>query len=362
MASVKEEQFQEPDRYPGTLHPREQSILIGHEHAEQAVIESLKQKRFHHAWLISGKEGVGKATFAYRIARYLLDVPLKDLQNTYSLEVTPESFAARQVEALSHPNLCVLRRGQSQDGKVSSIISVEAARKALSLFESTAVGEHYRICIVDSADDLNIASANALLKMIEEPPPNSLFLLISHAPHRLLPTIRSRCRKLAFKPLSTTEMRDVILSLGEPWISTEPEKMEQAIHNGEGSVKLTLSMLEAGNLALVQSVEKILSSLPSKDDRAILALAETLSRRDNENQTNLVFDTLQLWLSHKISELVTRPEKQQFLLSNCVSLGESIEKAVQDIQTATLYNLDRRPVFLNLFDELANTIKKNSVP
>src|SRR5215218_5689443 len=204
-----------PDVFPGARHPREQSALFGHRDGEGAFVEGLRSGRLHHAWLIGGPQGIGKATLAYRVARAVLD-PLKSRDpGLQSLDVSKDSAASRQVAALSHPNLAVLRRAPATDKKAaSSTIPVDAVRRALSMFGSTAADGGYRVCIVDSAEDLTISSANALLKVIEEPPPRSLFLIVSHAPQRVLPTIRSRCRRLLLRPLEDMDIKAAIATLG----------------------------------------------------------------------------------------------------------------------------------------------------
>src|SRR3712207_3881883 len=162
----------EPDALPGVPHPREQFNLFGHEEAERAFLDGWAAGRLHHAWLIGGPQGIGKATLAYRIARFLLAGNEGMPARPDTLAIPAGHPAARQVMALSHPNLSVLRRAPATDKKgPSATIPVDAVRRALAMFGSTAADGGYRVCIVDSAEDLTISSANALLKVIEEPPP-----------------------------------------------------------------------------------------------------------------------------------------------------------------------------------------------
>src|SRR3712207_5616415 len=215
----------EPDHLPGTPHPRERSVFIGHADAEAAFLAGVRSQRLHHAWLIGGPFGIGKATLAYRVARFLLAHGGTAAHAT-SLDLPAGHPVARQVAAQSHPGLAVIRRGLRKDGKgYSAEIAVEHVRRALDMFSSTAGQGGYRVCIVDAADDLNASSANALLKVIEEPPPRSVFLVVSHAPQRLLPTIRSRCRKLQLRPLSEPDLGSVIRSLGPPFADTEEAEL-----------------------------------------------------------------------------------------------------------------------------------------
>src|SRR5215212_10293346 len=249
----------EPDRFDAAPHPRERFALFGHEEAEAAFLQAIREGRLHHAWLIGGPEGIGKATLAYRVARYLLSLGPGSRGREPSLGVDPKAVAARQVAALSHPNLAVLRRTPGSDKKgPSATISVETVRRALDLFGSTAADGGYRVCIVDSAEDLTIASANALLKVIEEPPPRSVFLIVSHAPQRVLATIRSRCRRLLLRPLDAHDIRSVIDSLGTPFADASGDLLDRAIELGEGSVRRTLEMLDEDKVSFVASINTTL--------------------------------------------------------------------------------------------------------
>jgi DNA polymerase-3 subunit delta' len=272
-----------------------------------------------------------------------------------SLDVDPASPAARQVAALSHPNLAVLRRTPGTDKKgPSATIPVEAVRRALSVFGSTAANGGYRVCIVDSAEDLTIASANALLKVIEEPPPRSLFLIVSHAPQRVLPTIRSRCRRLLLRPLDDGPIRSVLGTLGAPWTGASGDLVEQALRLGEGSVRKTLEMLDTDKVAFIERITASLESLPRTDPKAVLALAETLARRDAEETYGLALDTVHRWVSGKLHE------KAALGAARLAPLVEVCEKAASSAREVDIYNLDRRPLILALFDDLAEAVRRTA--
>src|SRR3954470_15143989 len=179
-------------------HPRRVYELQGQAGAETAFEAARARGRLHHAWLLTGPEGVGKATFAYRAARRLLGA---QADPTYGiLGVDPQHPVARQVAARSHPDILVLER-EGPDGKARRVIPVDEARRLAEFFSKSPASAPHRVAIVDAADDLNPNAANAILKTLEEPPPRGVLLMVSHAPGRLLPTIRSRCRRLAFQPL-----------------------------------------------------------------------------------------------------------------------------------------------------------------
>lgn len=196
----------EPDRQPGCPHPRETYSFVGHAPQERALADALGGRRMHHAWLIAGPKGLGKATLAYRFARAALgSTPV----GPRPLDVDPQSGASRQIAAQAHPDLFVLKRGLNDRGKPRREISVDEARE-LGRFFSLAPSEGgMRVAIIDAVDDLNRNAANAILKTLEEPPAHSVLLLICHAPGAALATIRSRCRTLALRALADEEIAEL---------------------------------------------------------------------------------------------------------------------------------------------------------
>ncbi|MCG7393840.1 DNA polymerase III subunit delta' [Microvirga sp. ACRRW] len=345
----------EPDQLDGAPHPRNQFAFFGHREGEGAFIEGLRSGRLHHAWLIGGPQGIGKATLAYRLARAVLDPRKANDPALASLDVSPEAQVARQVSALSHPNLSILRRAPATDKKAASTtIPVDAVRKALNMFGSTAADGGYRVCIVDSAEDLTISSANALLKVIEEPPPRSLFLIVSHAPQRVLPTIRSRCRRLLLRPLDNDQIKGAIRSLGEPWADVPSDLLDQALPYGEGSVRRTLELLDADKVAFIEQVTRLLEGLPRADTKQIYALAEALSKRDAEDSYELALETIERWVSAKLHERAGAGAER---LAPLVEVCEKIARTAREID---VFNLDRRPFILTLFDDLADAVRRTA--
>jgi DNA polymerase-3 subunit delta' len=176
-------------------HARDRFDLVPDAAAEAAFVDAFDKGRLHHAWLLCGVEGSGKATFAWRAARRLLGAapdPSRGLLGT-----RPDDPVARLVTAQSHPDLLVLERAV-EGGKTRKSISVDQARELPEFFSKSPSQARYRVAIIDAADDLNLNAANALLKVLEEPPERGVLFLVTHAPGRLLATIRSRCRRLAF--------------------------------------------------------------------------------------------------------------------------------------------------------------------
>jgi DNA polymerase-3 subunit delta' len=257
--------------------------------------------------------------------------------------------------ALSHPNLAVLRRAPATDKKAASAtIPVDAVRRALSVFGSTAADGGYRICIVDSAEDLTIASANALLKVIEEPPPRSLFLIVSHAPQRLLPTIRSRCRRLLLRPLGEADLRRAVASVGAPWSDASPELLDRAIELGEGSVRRTLEMMDEDKVAFVGTLNHALDALPAVESKKVLALAESLNRRDAAEDYELALDTVERWVARRLDR------NAALGASRLAPLVEVCDKLARQAREIDIYNLDRRPLVITLFDDLADAVRRTA--
>ena len=176
-------------------HPRAVFAYESGGAMEQAFLDALERGRLHHAWLLAGPEGIGKATFAYRVARRLLGATAEPALGL--LGSKPDDPVCRQIMARAHPDLLVLQR-DAEDGKTRKGIPVDDARALPEFFAKTPAAGAYRVAIIDAADDLNANAANAVLKTLEEPPERGVLLLISHAPGSLLPTLRSRCRRLRF--------------------------------------------------------------------------------------------------------------------------------------------------------------------
>src|SRR5882757_9891297 len=250
--------------------PRETAELFGHREAETALLAAYRSGRIPHAWLIGGPQGIGKATLAYRMARFVLahGQPLApSAQRAENLAIDPNHPVARQVAASSHGGLLTLERTANDRGVMRTVITVDETRETISFFGSTAAAEGWRVCIVDTVDELNPNAANALLKILEEPPQQSLFLLVSHAPSRVLPTILSRCRKLLLRPLATSDVVRAA-SAATDSAADEPALIEAAAAS-EGSVGRTLSLLGGDALKLQQRTAALLATLPQVDPREL---------------------------------------------------------------------------------------------
>ena len=291
----------EPDRVEGAPHPRETARLIGQSAAEAAFLEALNTHRMHHAWLITGPRGVGKATLAWQIARVLLTEELDDggmfapaPTLRHDLSVDPENPVIRRIAAGSEARLLALRRPYDEKTeKLKQDITVDEVRRVKGLFQMSATDGGRRVVIVDSADEMNPNAANALLKLLEEPPANAVLLLISHQPSRLLPTIRSRCRELRCTTLDAAGME---LALAAAGAEAGPDSAALAELSG-GSVGEAIRLTNLEGLKIYDRMIALFSDLPQLDRPRALALAESAVGRANEPRFDMMLRLMDLFLA-----------------------------------------------------------------
>jgi DNA polymerase III subunit delta' len=213
-------------------------VIVGQDKAVDAFSSAWRSGRLHHAWLLAGPKGVGKASFAKAAATRVLAEAAGSAVELPGLDTPADNPMARLVAAGSHPDFRLLERLERPTGGLARNISVDQVRSLGNLLAVTPSMSPWRVIVIDAADDLEASAANALLKMLEEPPANSLFFLVSHAPGRLLPTIRSRCRRLDFGRLDD----DAMTSLLSHYISNE--KPAQLIEFAHGSIGRALAIAE----------------------------------------------------------------------------------------------------------------------
>ncbi len=331
-------------------HPRATFAFFGHAEAEQKLLADYKSGRIAHAWLIGGPAGIGKATLAYRVARFALmhpDPAGAAVQRATSLAVPPASPTARRIAGRAHPDLLVLERGYSDTGTLRSVITVDDVRRTVGFFGSTAGEGGWRVCIVDAADELQYPQgSNALLKVLEEPPPRSLFLVVSHAPGRLLPTIRSRCRRLTLRPLDQADVvKAATAALGE---AADEAVLRQAAAAADGSVARAIALSGGPQLALREKVIDLLERLPAADPRALHALGDSLER-GGDDLYDIFIETARNWLSARLD----RGGKARSL-ARAADAWERLDRAARDPET---YNLERKPLVFNVFGLLAEAAR-----
>lgn len=266
-------------------HPRESGALQGVEVLEQAFLDAWSRGRLHHAWLLTGPEGVGKASFAYRASRRLLGAVPDPTRGP--LGAAWDDPVARLVAAQAHPDLAVLER-EVVKGKLKQSIGIDAARDLPAFFSQTPSMAPYRVAIIDTADDLTESAENGLLKTLEEPPARGVLFLVSHAPGALLPTIRSRCRRLAFPPWSEA----AVAAFVHERTGVAQDVARRAARLSAGAPGRALSALSDGALELDAAAEDLVRALPRVDLAAISALTDRFRGAEGLDRFLSFFDRL----------------------------------------------------------------------
>ncbi|MEY8830382.1 DNA polymerase III subunit delta' [Sedimentitalea sp. XS_ASV28] len=275
-----------PDQVPGAPHPRECPRLIGQDTAQATFLDAFAAGRLHHGWLLTGPRGIGKATLAWRIARFLLATPDVNSGGLFdappppdTLDIDPEHPVARRILAGADPGLAAITRSiNEKTDRMRSEIVVDDIRKLNRFFGLSAADGGRRVVIVDTADEMNVSAANALLKMLEEPPARTTLLLISHQPSALLPTIRSRCRTLRLAPLGPPDMQVALAQAGAD-IPAGSDQATRLAALASGSVGEALRIVTHDGLGLYAELFVILDSLPRLDRQRALALADLAAQR-----------------------------------------------------------------------------------
>ena len=288
----------EPDRVTGAPHPRETTTLIGHRVAEQTFLDVFNGGKLHHGWMITGPLGLGKATLAWKIARFLLATPEPDggmfaPPAPQTLDISPDHPVSHRLLALSEPRLFLLRRAWDDTArKLKSMIGVDEVRRMKSYFALSAADGGRRVAIIDAVDEMNTAAANALLKLLEEPPANVTLLLISHQPSKLLPTIRSRCRELRLSPLSAQDMATALAVTDDA-----PDDPVPLAELSGGSVGEAIRILNLDGLKLYAALIALFATLPRLDRTRAAAMAEMGAGRGNEEKFDLIMMLIDLFLA-----------------------------------------------------------------
>ncbi len=356
MSAASAEPEDEADRLPGTPHPRHATGLVGHAGAERDLLDAYRAGRLPHAIILGGPMGVGKATLAWRLAKFILDNPIPTTaraREARDLSSPAASRVAAQVASLSHPDIALLRRETNDKTKrFYTEIRADDVRRVIQLFQRAPGAGGWRVCVVDSAEDLNRSSANALLKLIEEPPPASLFLMVAHRPGLILPTIRSRARLIRLQALGPSEIETVTRMLGPPW-SEQPAADIARASEAAGSLHGALRLIGARGLDLDALVRGLLQRLPEVDWRAVHRLADQTTGRDGEAGFDIALAAIQDWLALRVRDGSSAGVPARRL----APYAEAWDKVSANARETDALNLDKRPLLLSIFADLATAAR-----
>jgi DNA polymerase-3 subunit delta' len=341
----------ESDRFGAAPHPRDTHVLFGHESAEAEFLDAWSAGRLPHAWILGGPQGIGKATLAWRMARFVAahpDSSALPAPQAKNLGIDPSHPVARKLSALSFGDLALLRREWNEKTKKHATrIGVDEVRRAIHIFEQAAGEGGWRMVIVDSADDLNLNSANALLKMIEEPPPRSLFLIVAHQPGRILPTITSRCRRLILHGLTPAQTEAAArAALDAADMKVDSGAFARACARANGSAREALRLLSESDAAFDGLVDRGLAQLPKIDWKIAHKLGDATSGRDGATQFDAFLNAVFAWLGHALRRNLQSPAQAH----PYAMAWEALERDARDLQ---IFNLDKRAFVLLVFSTLA---------
>lgn len=350
---MKEEEELDPRETPD--HPRHQYQLVGQDQAEQKLLDAYKSGRFHHAWLLCGPQGIGKATLAYRIARFVLshaDHQSGDVGSTLNLNIDKSTPVAHRIAARAHSDLFVLQRELNKTTKkLRPAIAVDDARKLGHFFTMTAGEGGWRICIIDAADDLNPSAANAILKILEEPPKRCLFIITSHAPGRLLPTIRSRCLRLDLNPLTNAEVEQVVADkLQDQNLSAE--ELAAVISLGHGSPGKVMQLVTSPGARQFLRFQQAVAAPQGFSPSIRISIAEEFQKRGAEIEFNIFADLLGTWIGRNamIAAEQSMPTRANALATCHSEFSDSIART-------NALNLDRRQTLMMAFDKIEKILR-----
>jgi DNA polymerase III subunit delta' len=351
------------DSLDGWPNPESQPAWLGDPAAEATLLDAYRSGRMHHAWLIGGPKGIGKATLAYRFARFAFahpDLRSAEVAAASDLAVDEDAPAFHRVANRAHPNLLALERPYREDRKrFLTELPVDQIRRTVGFFGSTSGERGWRIAIVDPADEMNASAANALLKALEEPPVRSLFFIICHAPGRLIPTIRSRCRRLDLAPPSTEVIARVIRDNNpDDFPDTD---IELAAALAGGSLRRAILLLQDGGIAAYRQFIRFAATLPAADVGAMHALADGVVRRNADDAYDSFLDILRGWLGRRVRrEGEPGGAAGSSALLDAVPLArwsEVWEKVNDSAAEAEELNLDRKQVVLSALMSLTNAAR-----
>ncbi|MCO5065916.1 MAG: DNA polymerase III subunit delta' [Rhizobiaceae bacterium] len=336
------------DTLSGIPEPSETANLVGHVEAQHMLLAAQRAGRLPHAILLAGPQGIGKATFAFAFARHLLS-PAAPPDNGLFNTVGPETPLFRQIASGAHPAVLHLTRPANDRTKgFKTVLSVDEIRRIGRFLSLTSGDGSWRIVIVDPADDMRAAAANALLKNLEEPPARTIFILIAHSPGALLPTIRSRCQVLRLSPLDDGALRQVLGNVGE--LPDEEPVRAALVARAGGSARSAIVLQQYGGVEIATALDRLATG--PTDIAASHRLADAVSGRDNAIQLDVFNERALELLAGAASDAAQAGDT-----GRAKKLSDAWHLARIAISETATYNLDQKQHALTMISRLNNVLR-----
>jgi len=333
-----------PDALDGVSPPERAPSLVGHSAVHDSLKAQLAAKRLPGAFLLHGPQGIGKATLAFTFAADVLTATGDE----------PEDRVKAQIEAGAHPNVLTLRIALNDSGKFYTVIRVEDVRHLRDWLHQTRGRAGYRVCIIDSIDDCNPSAANALLKILEEPPAETVFILVSHRPGALLPTIRSRCQAQALRPLSRAEVHQIVSA---QMIDADPAQIDRAVDLSAGNPRRAFEALVLDELEALETLERWLADPLGHATGTHLDLAESLAKTGGP-ELQFARDLIVAWMAEEARTAAAGGAATRNRLASATELWDKAHDLFAD---ADIYNLDMRQTLVSIFDTLKQHVERHAV-
>ncbi len=367
-----------------TLLPRNTHDLSGHEGAEQLFLDAFNAEKIHHAWMITGPKGIGKATLSYKMARFLLNNPPDDESGpglfgdvlekvaVTSINTDIESQPNQLISAGSNPDLMVIEKTEDpKTGKMRNNILVDDVRKINNFFHKTSTAGGWRVAIVDTADEMNRNAANAILKILEEPPENSILIILAHAPGKLLPTIKSRCRMLPLKQLKSATVKEI---LEKNFPEHEGNVIDGYVALSNGSPGYAISLIEHNGLKLYREMLGLLSTMPNINVPLMHDFAGAITTKKSGDMFLLFSEMLSQFISrmirhvsyqgtnhtHNIKEALENEFELMEELGAIIPLdqwAELWEKISEKMKATDALNMDRKQTVIDILNMISSALK-----
>lgn len=339
------------DTLDGVPEPAENPALFGHAQAASMLAGAYRAGKLPHALMLAGPGGIGKATLAFHLAHHLLKYPDRDTAPEALATPEPESPLFRQVASGAHPSVLHLTRPYDDKGKrFRSVLAVDEIRKVGQFLSLTAHDGGYRVVIVDAADDMNTNAANALLKNLEEPPRRTLFVLVVHAPGRLLPTIRSRCQTMRLTPLTPQDLLRALEKAGAG-LPEEPAARMALAGRAGGSARAAILLTQYGGLEIAEALDRLAEAdKPEIADRH--RLAEAVAGRGQAIPFALFNQRALDLLADRASEAAGNGN-----LARASRLSDAWQEALESVSETETYNLDKKQHALAMIERLNSALR-----